>query len=75
MIGNSVSDAVLVDTIIMMAQNLGLHVIAEGVENELELEYLRKKGCTEYQGFHFSKPLPEEKFEEMLVSENGFSAE
>lgn len=74
-IGNSVSDAVLVDTIIMMAQNLGLHVIAEGVENELELEYLRKKGCTEYQGFHFSKPLPEEKFEEMLVSENGFSAE
>lgn len=70
-IGNGDSDAVLVDTIIMMARNLGLQVIAEGVENEQELEYLKKKGCTEYQGYYFSKPLPEELFLEVLMTENG----
>jgi diguanylate cyclase (GGDEF)-like protein/PAS domain S-box-containing protein len=72
-IGNSHSDAVLVDTIIMMARNLGLQVIAEGVENEQELEYLKKKGCTDYQGYYFSKPLPEEIFLEMLVSDEASS--
>lgn len=73
-IGNSHADAVLVDTIIMMARNLGLHVIAEGVENEQELEYLKKKGCTDYQGYYFSKPLPEELFLEMLISKGGSGA-
>ena len=73
-IGNSHADAVLVDTIIMMARNLGLHVIAEGVENEQELEYLKKKGCTDYQGYYFSKPLPEEIFLEMLISKGGSGA-
>ncbi len=72
-IGNSHSDVVLVDTIIMMARNLGLQVIAEGVENEQELEYLKKRGCTDYQGYYFSKPLPEEIFLEMLISEGTIS--
>jgi EAL domain-containing protein (putative c-di-GMP-specific phosphodiesterase class I) len=51
-------DAVLVDVIIAMAHGLGLSVVAEGVESEAELEYLRKRGCDECQGFLFSKPLP-----------------
>ncbi len=51
--------AELVRTIINMAQNLGLEVIAEGVENELQLEQLRRLGCTYSQGFFFSRPLSE----------------
>ena len=51
--------AELVRTIINMAQNLGLEVIAEGVETEAQLEQLRRLGCTYSQGFFFSKPLAE----------------
>ena len=51
--------AELVRTIVNMAQNLGLEVVAEGVENELQLEQLRRLGCTYSQGFLFSKPLSE----------------
>jgi EAL domain-containing protein (putative c-di-GMP-specific phosphodiesterase class I) len=50
----------------MMATNLGLDVIAEGVENEQELAYLNKKGCSVYQGFYFSKPLDEDTFSKIL---------
>ncbi len=51
--------AELVRTIINMAQNLGLEVIAEGVETEAQLAQLRRLGCTYSQGFLFSKPLSE----------------
>lgn len=61
-------EVVLVDTIIMMAHNLGLEVIAEGVETEQELRYLNARGCTVYQGYYFSKPVPITTFEEMLES-------
>jgi len=61
-------DVVLVDTIIMMAQNLGLEAIAEGVETEQELHYLNARGCTVYQGHYFSKPVSVTTFEEMLES-------
>ncbi|MDJ0622269.1 MAG: EAL domain-containing protein [Desulfocapsaceae bacterium] len=70
-IGNRLEGVVLVDTIIMMAQNLGLRVIAEGVENKEEYEYLGKKGCREYQGYYFSRPLTPEKFTEMLIENGG----
>jgi diguanylate cyclase (GGDEF)-like protein/PAS domain S-box-containing protein len=59
-------NVVLVDTIIMMASNLGLEVIAEGVETEQELHYLRSKGCEVYQGFYFCKPLKPAPFLEIL---------
>jgi diguanylate cyclase (GGDEF)-like protein/PAS domain S-box-containing protein len=65
-INNTDENVVLVDTIIMMARNLGLEVIAEGVETEQELLYLHSKGCPVYQGYYFSKPLEEEKFVEIL---------
>jgi diguanylate cyclase (GGDEF)-like protein/PAS domain S-box-containing protein len=64
---NSTEDnVVLVDTIIMMAKNLGLEVIAEGVETEQELHYLNRRGCLIYQGYYFSKPLEEGPFVQML---------
>lgn len=61
-------EVVLVDTIILMAQKLGLEVIAEGVETEKELLYLNRKGCLVYQGFYFSKPVNAATFTEMLQS-------
>lgn len=58
---------VLVDTIIVMAKNLGLGIVAEGVENQMELDYLHLRECTTYQGFYFSPPVSAAEFTEMLV--------
>ena len=57
------SNAAIVDTIIAIADHLGLEVIAEGVETQGQLEFLQAKGCGQYQGYYFSKPLPVEQFE------------
>lgn len=51
-------DAQITRTIISMAHNLGLGVIAEGVETEAQLEFLQQTQCEEVQGFFFSKPVP-----------------
>lgn len=50
--------AVIVETIIMMAKSLGLSVIAEGVESQGQVDFLRSKGCVFFQGYYFSRPLP-----------------
>jgi len=55
-------EAVLVDVIIAMAHSLGLTVVAEGVETQGQLDYLRAHGCDECQGYFFSKPLPAAEF-------------
>ncbi|MEN8133580.1 MAG: EAL domain-containing protein, partial [Pseudomonadota bacterium] len=60
------SDANLVETIITMAQQLGLEVVAEGVETEEQLDFLRRKGCRLFQGYYFSRPQPVEGFAELL---------
>ena len=60
-------DVVIVDTIISLAKNLGLGVIAEGVETKQELKYLETRGCTVFQGFYFSKPVPAATHTEMLT--------
>ena len=59
-------DQMIVNAIIMMSKSLGLRVIAEGVEHELQLQYLKNYGCNEYQGYYSSKPVPAEKFEMLL---------
>ena len=56
-------DRAIVGAIISMASSLGMQTIAEGVETEGQLEFLREKGCTEVQGYYFSRPLPTEQFE------------
>lgn len=60
------NDAAIVQTIIAMTGSLGLNVIAEGVETEAQREFLDKHGCHSFQGYLFSKPIPLEKFEELL---------
>ncbi len=57
------NDAVLVKTIIGMAMNLKLEVIAEGVETEEQRAYLKANGCTLYQGYLFSPPVGVNEFE------------
>ncbi len=51
---------------ITLAHNLRLKVVAEGVENEEKLTYLREHGCDLVQGYYFSEPLPAEEFSELL---------
>ena len=60
------NDAVMVQTIIDMAHNFRLNVIAEGVESEAQLDFLKRHGCMAYQGYLFSKPVPVEEFEALL---------
>lgn len=52
-----IDNAAIVETIIAMSKHLKLDVVAEGVENEVQLEFLRKHGCGRYQGYYFSKAL------------------
>jgi EAL domain-containing protein (putative c-di-GMP-specific phosphodiesterase class I) len=65
-IETDINDAAIVDTIISMASHLDLKVIAEGVETRFELDFLEEKGCPLYQGYLFSKPVPNEQFMELL---------
>jgi diguanylate cyclase (GGDEF)-like protein/PAS domain S-box-containing protein len=60
------SDAAIIQTIIGMAHNLKLNVIAEGVETEEQCVCLERLGCHTYQGYLFSKPIPLVEFEKLL---------
>lgn len=62
-------DATITTAIINLAHNIGLKVIAEGIETEGQLAYLREKVCDEGQGCYFSRPLPAEEFTELLEKE------
>ena len=64
-VGNP-DDAAIAATIISMAKNLRLKVIAEGVETEEQLSFLRAHQCDEIQGYYFSKPLPADELADKL---------
>ncbi|WP_019899375.1 EAL domain-containing protein [Methylotenera mobilis] len=57
------NDAIMVKTIIDLANNFRINVIAEGVETELELAILKDYGCRLYQGYLFGKPVPIDQFQ------------
>ena len=61
------SDAAIVQTIIALANNLNLHVMAEGVETEAQLAFLRERKCDSYQGYLTSRPLPHAEFIKFLT--------
>jgi diguanylate cyclase (GGDEF)-like protein/PAS domain S-box-containing protein len=60
------NDKAIVRTIIAMAQNMELDIIAEGVETEAQLQQLVVMGCHHFQGYLFSRPVPIEQFEAQL---------
>ncbi|PVY89404.1 PAS domain S-box-containing protein/diguanylate cyclase (GGDEF)-like protein [Acidovorax sp. 99] len=71
-IGIQHTDALIVQTIIGMAQSLGIDVIAEGVETEAQRAFLERHGCTLWQGYLFSRPVPIEVLEHRLHSGLGW---
>ena len=64
-------DSAIASAIISMAKALRLRVIAEGVENAAQLEFLRDAGCDEIQGYWFSRPIPADPFAQLLRETNG----
>lgn len=60
-------DRSIISAVTAMAHNMRMKVIAEGVETEEQLSFLRMSGCDEIQGFLFSKPLPADEFELLLA--------
>lgn len=66
-IGIKSSDSVIAQTIIGMANNLNMELIAEGVETQAQRVFLEKAGCKLYQGYLYGKPVPLEKFTDALL--------
>jgi diguanylate cyclase (GGDEF)-like protein/PAS domain S-box-containing protein len=62
-------DATIVDTIIQMGQNLNMDVVAEGVEDEAQLNFLQKLGCTYVQGLLFGQPMSADNYLELLLAQ------
>lgn len=63
---SSNDDASIVSAIVSLGHTLKLKVIAEGVETPEQLEFLQMLGCDQYQGFHYSKPMPAEEFADLI---------
>jgi diguanylate cyclase (GGDEF)-like protein len=73
-IGTDPDDAAIVKAIIALAQSLEMHVVAEGVETQNQLDFLRTYQCNEVQGYLISPPLPAEDFAALLAPETRGSA-
>ncbi|MBI3432490.1 MAG: EAL domain-containing protein, partial [Hydrogenophilales bacterium] len=67
-ISTDASDEAMVTAIIAMAHYLGIRVVAEGVETDAQLAYLREHACDEYQGYLFSRPLPADALQRLFES-------
>ena len=59
-------DLAIVKAVLLLARELGLRVVAEGVETAEQLELLRSHGCDAYQGYFCSRPVPADEFAALL---------
>ncbi len=62
------NDRVITHTVVNLAKSLGIKVIAEGVEEQAQADFLLTEGCDEGQGYLYSRPLPREAFEQWVES-------
>lgn len=69
-INSSADDEIICSAITAMARNLGLNVVAEGVETQAQLQTLRRLGCNEIQGFLLGKPMPAELFMQVVSAQH-----
>jgi diguanylate cyclase (GGDEF)-like protein/PAS domain S-box-containing protein len=70
-LGDSPEEACIVNAIVSMAHGLKLNIVAEGVENSHQLDYLRSLGCQEVQGFYFGRAEPAQKiFEKIYIDKH-----
>ena len=69
------NDAEIIRAIVAMARSLNLQMIAEGVEQPEQLEFLQQQGCYQYQGYLFSKPVPLLEFHDLLLASRSTNAE
>jgi len=65
-VAHSSEDAAITSATIAMARQLGLRVVAEGVEEKSQMDFLYRHGCNEFQGFLFSPAVPADKFADLL---------
>ena len=70
-INDDENDALIVHSTIDLAHNLGLRVVAEGVENREIMEQLRLQGCDSIQGYYICRPLPPQKLYEWMTQHQG----
>jgi EAL domain-containing protein (putative c-di-GMP-specific phosphodiesterase class I) len=63
-------DAAIIRAIIGLGETLGMRVIAEGIENTVQRDFLLDHGCVQGQGYLFSRPLPAEEVEKLLLHSN-----
>lgn len=61
-------DSAIASTILMLGKQLNLKVVAEGIENEQQLDWLKENQCQIGQGFYFSQPLPQAEFEALYIA-------
>jgi diguanylate cyclase (GGDEF)-like protein/PAS domain S-box-containing protein len=66
-IASNLQDQAITRAIITVAHSLGLIVVAEGVENKAQLSFLKNEGCNEVQGYYYSKPIPADEMELLLM--------
>ena len=64
---NTKSGREIVEMIVQLGKTLGLNVIAEGVEEEIQGVLLKEMGCHEVQGFFYAKPMPREQLHQWLA--------
>ncbi|MGI2117542.1 putative bifunctional diguanylate cyclase/phosphodiesterase [Shewanella oncorhynchi] len=61
-------DSAIASTILMLGKQLNLTIVAEGIENEQQLDFLKENQCQVGQGFYFSQPLPQAEFEALYIA-------
>ena len=65
------STGIITESVVNMVKKLGLETIAEGVENEDQMEFLKRISCDNIQGFLLGKPMPSEQFEALIAEDTG----